>query len=101
MVSARTQEMGVRLAVGAPRGAVMWLVLKQVLVLSLTGLTIGVGLLLAASRSIEGLLFGVRATDPLTMSMTAAVLGAVSLCAAWAPAARSSRVDPVVALRYE
>ena len=101
MVSARTQEMGVRLAVGAPRGAVMWLVLKQVLVLSLTGLTIGVGLLLAASRSIEGLLFGVRATDPLTMAMTTAVLGAVSLCAAWAPAARASRVDPVVALRYE
>ena len=69
--------------------------------MSLTGLTIGVGLLLAADRSIESLLFGVRATDPLTIAITAAVLGAVSLGAAWAPAARASRVDPVVALRYE
>jgi putative ABC transport system permease protein len=100
-VSARTQEMGVRLAVGAQRRDVMWLVLGQVLRLSALGLAIGIGLLLAGSRALTQLLFGVQPTDPLTIAVVAATLGASAVMAAWAPAFRASRVDPIVALRYE
>jgi putative ABC transport system permease protein len=100
-VSARTQEMGVRLAIGAQRRAVIWLVIKQVLTMSLAGLALGIGLLLVAGRSLEGLLVGVEPADPATIVIVSVVLGLVAVLAAWAPAARASRVDPIVALRYE
>jgi putative ABC transport system permease protein len=100
-VSARTQEIGVRIAIGAQRGAVVWLVLKQVLLLAVAGLVIGVSLVLLARRGLEGLLFGVRAADPVTIAIVAVFLTLVALAAAWAPAARASRVDPIQALRYE
>ena len=100
-VTARTQEMGVRLAVGAQRRDVVWLVLGQVLRLSAIGLAIGIGVVVVAGRALEGLLFGVRAADPVTIAAVTFVLGAVALVAAWAPAWRASRVDPIEALRYE
>ncbi len=100
-VSARTQEIGVRLAVGAQRRDVVWLVVGQVLKLCAIGLAIGIVALMAAGGALEGLLFGVRAADPVTILAVAAVLAAVALVAAWAPATRASRVDPIEALRYE
>jgi putative ABC transport system permease protein len=100
-VSARTQEMGVRFALGAQRGSVLWLVLRQVLVLAAIGMATGVGLLVLAGRGLEGLLFGVQSLDPVTIVAVALALAAVAVLAAWVPASRASRVDPIAALRYE
>ena len=98
-VSARTQEIGVRLAVGADRRDVMWLVLRQVLRLTAIGLLIGLAGVAAASGAIRRALFEVQPLDPVTIAAAAAVLGGVALFAGWFPAWRASRVDPVNALR--
>ena len=100
-VTARTQEIGVRLAIGAQRRDVIWLVLGQVLRLSAIGLAIGIGVVIVAGRALEGLLFGVRAADPGTIAAVTFVLGAVALIGAWAPASRASKTDPIQALRNE
>jgi putative ABC transport system permease protein len=100
-VSARTQEMGVRLAIGAQPRDVVWLVLRQVLRLTGVGLAIGVAVLLAAGRMMTGLLFGVAPTDPLTIAAVSLVLAVAALAAAWVPAWRAGKVDPIQALRYE
>jgi putative ABC transport system permease protein len=100
-VTARTQEMGVRLAIGAQRREVLWLVLRQVLWLSAIGVGLGLGLVLASGRVLGDLLYGVRPHDPLTIGVGCAVLCAVAFAAAWVPALRASRIDPIEALRYE
>jgi putative ABC transport system permease protein len=100
-VTARTQEMGVRLAIGAQRRDVIWLVMRQVLKLSAIGLTIGIVALLFVSNALESLLVGVRANDSVTIAAAVVVLGGVAFGAAWAPASRASSVDPIEALRYE
>jgi putative ABC transport system permease protein len=100
-VSARTQEMGVRLALGAQRGTVLWLVIRRVLVLAAVGVALGAGVLVGTGRALEQMLYGVRALDPLTIVAVTGVLVAVALLAAWFPASRASRIDPIDALRYE
>jgi len=100
-VSARTQEIGVRLAVGAEPRDVRWMVVKQVLKMAGVGLAIGTAMLLAATGAVEGLLFGVKPADPVTIAAVVGLLGAVALVAAWIPALRASRVDPIVALRND
>jgi predicted permease len=100
-VGERTREIGIRLALGARPGDVLWLVIAQGLRLALAGL--GVGLLgaYAASRFVKSLLYGVSPTDPLMFAGIAALLLVVALIACWIPARRATRIDPLVALRRQ
>jgi ABC-type antimicrobial peptide transport system permease subunit len=100
-VARRTNEIGIRMALGAQGKSVLWLVLREALVLALAGVVIG---LLAASfvtRIAEGLLFGLKATDPLTLATATLLLLVVATLAGYLPARRAARVDPMVALRDE
>ena len=97
----RTHEIAIRIALGAERVAVFWLVLGQGLLLTLTGLSAGVAVSLALTRYLKSVLFGVTATDLLTYAAVALLLCLVSLVACYIPARRATKVDPMVALRYE
>jgi putative ABC transport system permease protein len=100
-VNERRREIGIRLALGAQTSAVLKLVLWQGLKLSAAG--IGLGLLgaLALTRLLQSLLFGISATDPPTFAAIALLLLSVALLACWLPARRATKVDPMIALRYE
>ena len=100
-VARRTQEIGVRMALGAQRSDVLRLILGESARLAAIGLVIGIGLSFAATQLISSLLFGVKATDPVTFVIVALVLSAVALLASYIPARRAMRLDPVNALRYE
>jgi putative ABC transport system permease protein len=97
----RTREIGIRLALGAARGNVTGLFLRQALVLAGIGIAVGMAAAAGATRAMQAMLFGVSATDPLTYALVALALGSTALIAAYIPAARASRVDPAMALRYE
>jgi predicted permease len=97
----RTREIGVRMALGATSGGVRWLVLRQGVALVMVGLVLGIPAALAASRLLEGLLFGVQPMDPKTVTVAALAMFAVAALAAYLPARRASRVDPMAALRCE
>jgi ABC-type antimicrobial peptide transport system permease subunit len=99
-VSRRTREFGIRMAIGASRGSVLRVVLRQGLILSLFGIGIGLLLSVPAGRAVQGL-FSSAKSDPIALLMVPPVLLAVTLLAAYAPALRASRVDPIKALRYE
>jgi predicted permease len=100
-VTRRTNEIGIRMALGAERSGVIWMVLREALVMVGLGVAIGVPLALVLARSIASLLYGVKPTDLLTISAAAALLFVVAGVASYLPARRASRVDPLVALRYE
>jgi len=97
----RTPEIGVRLALGAQAQSVRWMILRESLVLLGIGVTIGLPLTITAARGIQSQLFGLSATDPLTFSVAIGVVLGMTLIATWIPARRASRVDPLIALRYE
>jgi putative ABC transport system permease protein len=100
-VAQRTSEFGIRIALGAAPKDVLGMVLGQGLMLGAVGVALGAGGALALTRYIRGLLFGISSFDPLTFVVMAAVLAAVTLAACWIPAHRATRVDPMIALRYE
>jgi putative ABC transport system permease protein len=100
-VSRRTNEIGIRVALGASRGDVLLLIVRQALLLALIGSVIGIVGALALSRLMASQLYGVRPTDPVTFISVAALLMIVALAASYIPARRAMRVDPMTALRYE
>ena len=97
----RTKEIGIRLALGAERRSIIWMVLRETLVLILIGLAIGIPVALGAGRLIASQLFGLSAADPFTLLAATLVLIGVALLAGLMPARKASRVDPLTALRYE
>jgi ABC-type antimicrobial peptide transport system permease subunit len=97
----RTREIGLRMALGATRWAVTWLVLREVYVLAVIGLAIALPTAIATSRFLESFLFRLQPNDPQTLTLAAGVLLAAALAAGYGPARRASRVDPMVALRHE
>jgi len=100
-VNERTHEFGIRMALGAHQGDVLGLVAKLGLKLTLIGVVIGAGLSLVLARLISTFLFGVKPTDPVTYVAVALGLAAIALLACYIPARRATKVNPMMALRYE
>jgi len=100
-VQQRTQEIGIRLALGAGTGSVRKMVVLQGMRLALAGVVAGTAGAFWLTWLIAAFLFGVKARDPLVFTAVAVLLSAVSLLAVWLPARRATRIDPVIALRYE
>ncbi len=100
-VARQVGEIGIRMALGAQRGTVVWMVLRRVLLLAAVGLAISVPLALSASRLVKSFLFETRPNDPRTLLLAGVVLLSAAILAGYAPARRASRIDPVTALRQE
>jgi ABC-type antimicrobial peptide transport system permease subunit len=100
-VARRTPVIGLRVALGAPQGTVRWMVIRESLVLVALGIVLGVPTALAGTKILQSLLFGLDARDPLTLAAAAAFMVGLALFAAYLPARRAARVDPMIALRAE
>ncbi|HYL84942.1 MAG TPA: ABC transporter permease [Candidatus Angelobacter sp.] len=101
VVAQRTREVGIRMALGADHGRVIWLVMREVLILVAIGVTSGFTAALALTRVVQSQLFGLTPHDPLTLGFSTGLLAIVACAAGYIPALRASRLDPMAALRYE
>lgn len=101
LVGRRTGEIGIRMALGAARSAVAWQVMREIVILVVVGIAIGLPAALAGGRLAGKLLYGLSGTDPLSMAAAVAMLMAAGLLAGYLPARRAARIDPLAALRYE
>jgi predicted permease len=101
LVNRRTNEIGIRMALGAGRSNVLWMVVREILALISIGVVIGVPVALAGDRLVSNMLFGLRSTDPVTLVSATVILLIVAAIAGYLPARRAALVDPMVALRYE
>jgi ABC-type antimicrobial peptide transport system permease subunit len=100
-VASRTNEIGIRMALGAQRVHVLSLIMREAFVLVLVGVVVGLPFVFAATRLASTLLFNLTPTDPVSVSLAALLLFVVAFLAAYLPARRATKVDPLVALRYE
>ena len=100
-VARRTNEIGIRMAIGAQPGDVIRVVLREALILAAIGIAVGLPAVFAVTRLIRSQLYGVQPTDPATLIVVTVILVTVALLSAWLPARRAARVDPMVALRSE
>jgi predicted permease len=100
-VTRRTNEIGIRMALGAESAGVLWMVMRESLMLVAVGVGIGIPVALAAARLVSSVLYGLKATDPITITLSALAMIAVAALAGYLPARRAAKVDPMVALRYE
>ena len=100
-IARRTNEIGIRMAVGAQSRTVLGMVMRETVVVVAVGIAIGVPVAFALTRLVSSKLYGLKATDPLTVTLASLVLAAVAMLAGYLPARRASRVDPLIALRYE
>jgi ABC-type antimicrobial peptide transport system permease subunit len=100
-VARRMGEIGIRMALGAPRSRVVWMVLREVFLLAAAGLAISVPAALAASKLVESFLFGMKPNDPLALVGSAVILVVAAILAGYLPARHASRIDPMMALRHE
>ena len=100
-VARRTSEIGIRMALGAERHRIIWMVLREVFALSAAGLAIGLAVAWATLKFVESFLFGMKHNDPVSIGVSALVLIAAASLAGFAPAWKASRIDPMAALRHE
>ena len=100
-VSQRTREIGIRMALGAQVGTVRLLIIKQAILIATVGVAVGLGVALISTRLLTTQLYGISPSDPVTLITAATVLMGVALLACYIPARRATKVDPLIALRYE
>ena len=100
-VARRTGEIGIRMALGAQRSRVVWMVLREVVLLAAVGLAISVPAALAASKLVESFLFGMKPNDPLALIGSVVTLVSAAILAGYLPARNASRIDPMIALRHD